>query len=77
MAREMMTGQRSPALLLRLTEHLQRLLPNAERVDIAGASHAMQEENPGTVNEAILDFLARHASQRNVHSHQRPSPTLE
>jgi pimeloyl-ACP methyl ester carboxylesterase len=73
----LMTGQRSPALLLRLTEHLQRLLPNAERVDIAGASHAMQEENPGTVNEAILDFLARHVSQRNVHSHQRPSPTLE
>jgi pimeloyl-ACP methyl ester carboxylesterase len=72
----LMTGQRSPAFLLRLTEHLQRLLPNAERVDIAGASHAMQEENPGAVNEAILGFLARHASQRNVHSHKRPSPTL-
>jgi pimeloyl-ACP methyl ester carboxylesterase len=72
----LLTGQRSPAVLLRLTEHLQRLLPNAERVDIAGASHAMQEENPGAVNEAILGFLARHASQRNVHSHKRPSPTL-
>lgn len=58
----LMTGQRSPAFLLRLTEHLQRLLPDAERVDIADASHAMQEENPGAVNEAILDFLARHAS---------------
>lgn len=55
----LMTGQRSPAFLLRLTEHLQRLLPGAERVDIAGASHAMQEENPGAVNEAILGFLAR------------------
>jgi pimeloyl-ACP methyl ester carboxylesterase len=73
----LMTGQRSPAFLLRLTEHLQRLLPNAERVDIAGASHAMQEENPGAVNEAILGFLARHASQRTVHSHQRPFPALE
>jgi pimeloyl-ACP methyl ester carboxylesterase len=72
----LMTGQRSPAVLLRLTEHLQRLLPNAERVDVAGASHAMQEENPGAVNEAILGFLGRHASQRNVHSHQRLSPTL-
>ena len=57
--------QRSPAFLLRLTEHLQRLLPNAERVDIAGASHAMQEENPGAVNEAILGFLARDASGRS------------
>jgi pimeloyl-ACP methyl ester carboxylesterase len=73
----LMTGTRSPAVLIRLTEHLQRLLPNAERVDIAGASHAMQEENPGAVNEAILGFLARHASHGNVHSHQRPSPTLE
>jgi pimeloyl-ACP methyl ester carboxylesterase len=73
----LMTGERSPALLLRLTEHLQRLLPNAERVDIAGASHAMQEENPGAVNEAILGFLARQSSRRNAHSHHRPSPTLE
>lgn len=58
----LMAGQRSPAFLLRLTEHLQRLLPNAERVDIAGASHAMQEENPSAVNEAILAFVARHRS---------------
>ena len=27
------------------------------------ASHAMTEENAGAVNEAILGFLARHASQ--------------
>jgi pimeloyl-ACP methyl ester carboxylesterase len=61
----LMTGQRSPAVLLRLNEQLQRLLPHAERVEITGSSHAMQEENPGAVNEAILGFLARHASQRN------------
>jgi hypothetical protein len=70
----LMTGQRSPTVLLRLTEHLQRLLPHAERVEIAGASHAMQEENPGAVNQAILGFLARHSSQRNVDSHRRPLP---
>jgi pimeloyl-ACP methyl ester carboxylesterase len=58
----LMTGERSPAVLLRLTDHLQRLLPNAERVEIAGASHAMHEEDPDAVNEAILGFLARHAS---------------
>jgi pimeloyl-ACP methyl ester carboxylesterase len=38
----LMTGERSPAYLLRLTDRLQQLLPNAERVEIAGASHAMQ-----------------------------------
>jgi pimeloyl-ACP methyl ester carboxylesterase len=55
----LMTGERTPAYLLRLTDRLQQLLPNAERVEIPGASHAMQEENPDAVNEAILGFLAR------------------
>jgi pimeloyl-ACP methyl ester carboxylesterase len=59
----LMTGERSPAYLPRLTDRLQQLLPNAERVEIPGASHVMSEENPGAVNEAILGFLARHASQ--------------
>jgi pimeloyl-ACP methyl ester carboxylesterase len=40
----------SPAFLLRLNEQLQRLLPHAERVEIAGSSHAMQEENPSAVS---------------------------
>ena len=35
----LMTGERSPAYLLRLTDRLQQLLPNAERVEITGASH--------------------------------------
>jgi pimeloyl-ACP methyl ester carboxylesterase len=55
----LITGQRTPAYLLRLTDRLQQLLPNAERVEIAGASHGMTEEEPGAVNEAILGFLAR------------------
>ena len=58
----LMTGDRSPAFLLRLTERLEALLPNAERIEIADASHAMQEEKPSAVNAAILGFLARHAS---------------
>jgi pimeloyl-ACP methyl ester carboxylesterase len=59
----LMTGARSPAYLLRLTDRLQQLLPNAERVEIAGASHLMHEENAAAVNRTILSFLARHASQ--------------
>ena len=55
----LITGARSPAFLLRLTDRLQQLLPNVERVDIARASHAMTEENAGATNEAILDFLSR------------------
>jgi pimeloyl-ACP methyl ester carboxylesterase len=59
----LMTGERSPAYLPRLTDRLQQLLPNAERVEIAGASHLMSEENPRAVNDAILGFLGR---SRNV-----------
>ncbi len=57
----LVTGERSPEYLLRLTDRLQQLLPNVERVEIAGASHAMQEEKPDAVSEAILGFLARYA----------------
>jgi hypothetical protein len=31
--------------------------------EIAAPSHLMHEENAAAVNEAILGFLARHASQ--------------
>ena len=60
----LMTGERSPAFLLRLADRLQQLLPNVERVEIEGASHAMQEENAGAVNESILRFLAHEALRR-------------
>ena len=60
----LMTGERSPAYLPRLTDRLQQLLPNVERVEIAAASHLMSEESPGTVNEAILGFLSRAGRRR-------------
>jgi pimeloyl-ACP methyl ester carboxylesterase len=56
----LMTGERSPLYLPRLTDRLQQLLPNAERVKIAAASHLMNEENPAAVNDAILGFFAGH-----------------
>ena len=58
----LVTGERSPAFPLRLTDRLEQLLPNAERVEIAGASHGMTEQNPKAFNEAIHRFLARHSS---------------
>ena len=59
----LMTGERSPAYLLWLADRLQQLLPDAERIRIAAASHVMHEENASAVNEAILSFLARHTLQ--------------
>jgi pimeloyl-ACP methyl ester carboxylesterase len=56
----LLTGEKSPELLHRMTDRLQDLLPNAQRVDIAGASHLMHYEQPASVNAAVLDFVARH-----------------
>jgi len=56
----LITGKKSPALLPRLTDRLQELLPNAQRVDIADASHLMHYEQPAAVNRAVLDFIAAH-----------------
>jgi pimeloyl-ACP methyl ester carboxylesterase len=56
----LVTGEKSPALLRRLTDRLQELVPNTQRVNIAGASHLMHYEKPSPVNTAVMDFIARH-----------------
>ena len=55
----LLTGERSPAFLLRLTDRLEDLLPVVERREIPHASHGMHEENAPAVNEAIVEFLGR------------------
>ncbi len=55
----LLTGERSPAFLLRLTDRLEELLPIVERDEIPDASHTMHEENAAAVNEAIVRFLGR------------------
>jgi len=55
----LLTGERSPDYLVRLTDCLEELLPRSERGEIAGASHIMHAEDPAATNRAILDFLGR------------------
>lgn len=55
----LVTGEKSPALLHRMSERLQELLPKAQRVHISGASHLMHYEEPASVNAAVLEFIAR------------------
>jgi pimeloyl-ACP methyl ester carboxylesterase len=55
----LVTGQNSPRALVRMTDRLEELLPNTERVTIPNASHVMHYENPTATNKAILDFLGR------------------
>ena len=56
----LVTGEHSPRFAIDLTDRLEELLPNKERVEIPAASHVMHEENAPAVNEAILGFLGRH-----------------
>ncbi len=56
----LVTGELSPAFLLRITDRLEELLPIVERVEISEASHMMHVENAASVNEAIVGFLGRH-----------------
>ena len=53
-------GDRTPAVLLALTDRLQRRLRGVERVTIPDASHVMHEEQPEATARAIGAFLARH-----------------
>jgi pimeloyl-ACP methyl ester carboxylesterase len=53
-------GDLSPPVHVHVTDRLEELLPNVERVEIPAASHLMHEENAPAVNEAIIGFLGRH-----------------
>ena len=53
----LLTGERSPRFLVRLSGLLEHLLPHCSVMTIPSASHAMHEENPAATNEAILSFL--------------------
>jgi len=55
-------GDRSPAVFHHLLGSLHRLLPRAERVRIAGASHLVHEDQPAAYASAVLSFLLPRAS---------------
>jgi non-heme chloroperoxidase len=57
----LVTGQESPAFLLRFADRLAELLPHVERVEIPGAGHVMHMQNAPALNRALIDFLAKHS----------------
>ena len=56
----LVAGEHGIGLFHRLTDRLQELLPQAERVEVRGTSHMMHEENAPAYNAAVLSFLQRH-----------------
>jgi pimeloyl-ACP methyl ester carboxylesterase len=55
----LVNGQRSPRVFHHLTDRLDELLPGAERIEIADASHLMHEDNAPAYNAALLAHLRR------------------
>jgi pimeloyl-ACP methyl ester carboxylesterase len=43
-----------------LSALLASLLPNAQRLDVPGASHAMHLQNPDVLNTGLIGFLSGH-----------------
>jgi pimeloyl-ACP methyl ester carboxylesterase len=56
----LVTGERSISLFSRLTDRLEELLPNTDRIEIPGASHMMHEDNVPDYNAAVLSFVEGH-----------------
>jgi pimeloyl-ACP methyl ester carboxylesterase len=53
----LLTGEKSPGLMRKLTDRLQERLPHASRVSIPGASHDAHVDNASAVADAIDGFL--------------------
>jgi pimeloyl-ACP methyl ester carboxylesterase len=57
----LVSGEKSNVMLHAVTDKLEKLLPNVERVNIKNASHNMFETNPQAFNRAVIDFLNKHS----------------
>jgi len=56
----LLTGQLSPIVFYYLTNRLEELIPNTDRIEISAASHIMHEDNASAFNAALLSFLTGH-----------------
>jgi pimeloyl-ACP methyl ester carboxylesterase len=54
----LVTGEKSPAIMQRTSERLAHLIPNSQSIQIAGASHQMQVDNPAMFNDVVGRFLS-------------------
>ena len=55
----LVTGERSPAMFLLITEELERCLEGESHVMVPEASHGLHSDNAGFYNEAVAAFLRR------------------
>ena len=56
-----MSGAESPAHLKAVTDRLNKLIPNADRLPITGATHNMFVSHPAEFNTGVLHFIRSHS----------------
>jgi non-heme chloroperoxidase len=58
----LVSGTRTPRHVRAVTDRLEKLIPDVERLDIAGASHGMFATHPAEFNAGVLRFILAHAA---------------
>lgn len=58
----LITGEKSAPVLHRITDKLEDLIPETERIQIDDASHLMFRDNPEAFNAAVLEFINSHSA---------------
>ncbi|MCF4121053.1 alpha/beta hydrolase [Antribacter sp. KLBMP9083] len=53
----LVSGTRTPAHVTAVTDRLEKLIPDVQRLDIAGASHGMFTTHPAEFNAGVLRFI--------------------
>jgi pimeloyl-ACP methyl ester carboxylesterase len=56
----LVSGAESPAHLKAVTDRLAKLVPNADRLTIAGATHNMFNSHPAQFNTGVRRFIRSH-----------------
>ena len=57
----LVSGAKSPAPLKAVIDRLAKLIPDAERLTIAGATHNMCNSHPAEFNAGVLRFIRSHS----------------
>jgi pimeloyl-ACP methyl ester carboxylesterase len=57
----LVSGAQSPAHLKAVTDRLAKLVPDADRLTIAGATHNMLNSHPAEFNTGVLRFIRSHS----------------
>ena len=58
----LVSGTKTPRHVRAVTDRLETLIPDVERLDIAGASHGMFATHPAEFNAGVLRFIGAHVA---------------